>query len=45
PDNIRLGIAPLYTTFADIHEAVRRIRKVMVERLYEKYPVERPDVT
>lgn len=45
PDNIRLGIAPLYTTFADIHEAVRRIRKVIVERLYEKYPIERPDVT
>ncbi|MEK7323988.1 MAG: aminotransferase class V-fold PLP-dependent enzyme, partial [Chloroflexota bacterium] len=45
PDNIRLGIAPIYTSFADIHEAVMRLRRVIVERLYEKYPVERPEVT
>jgi kynureninase len=45
PDNIRLGIAPLYTSFAEIHEGIRRLRRVIVERLYEKYPAERPDVT
>jgi kynureninase len=45
PDNIRLGIAPIYTSFADIHEGVLRIRRVIVERLYEKYPSERLDVT
>jgi kynureninase len=45
PDNIRLGIAPIYTTFAEIHEAVTRLCRVMDERLYEKYPKERPDVT
>jgi kynureninase len=45
PDNIRLGIAPIYTSFVDIHEGVSRIRRVIVERLYEKYPRERPDVT
>jgi kynureninase len=45
PDNIRLGIAPIYTSFADLHEAVMRLRRVIVERLYEKYPVERPEVT
>lgn len=45
PDNIRLGIAPLYTTYAEIHEAIVRFRRVMVERLYEKYPVERPEIT
>jgi kynureninase len=45
PDNIRLGIAPLYTSFAEIHEGIMRLRRALVERLYEKYPAERPDVT
>jgi kynureninase len=45
PDNIRLGIAPLYTTFVEIHEAIRRLRQVIVDKVYEKYPLERPDVT
>lgn len=45
PDNIRLGLAPLYTTYAEIHEAVTRLRRVLVEKLYEKYPTERPEVT
>ena len=45
PDNLRLGIAPLYTSFTDIYEGMTRLRTVLVERLYEKYPVERPEVT
>ena len=45
PDNIRLGVAPLYTSFVDIYEGISRLQRVLVERLYEKYPVERPDVT
>jgi kynureninase len=45
PDNIRLGIAPIYTTFADVWEAVTRLRRVIVDRLFEKYPTERPQVT
>ena len=45
PDNIRLGIAPLYTTFSEIHSAVMRLRMIVVEKLYEKYPKEAPTVT
>jgi kynureninase len=45
PDNIRLGLAPIYTSFAEIHEAVMRLRRVIVNRLYEKYPIERSEVT
>ncbi|CUS04936.2 Kynureninase [Candidatus Promineifilum breve] len=37
PDNIRLGIAPLYTTFSELYEAVERLRRVVVERLYERH--------
>lgn len=45
PDNIRLGVAPLYTRFADLLEAVRRIRRVVVERLYERYAPQAGSVT
>jgi kynureninase len=45
PDNIRLGIAPIYTSFAEIHEAMMRFKRVIDEKLYEKYPTARPDVT
>ena len=37
PDNIRLGITPLYTTFTEIHEAVMRMKWVVEEKMYEKY--------
>ncbi|MGH7322277.1 MAG: kynureninase [Candidatus Rokuibacteriota bacterium] len=45
PDNIRLGVAPLYTSYAEIQEAVRRLGHVVRERLYDKYPTEPPPVT
>ncbi len=45
PDNIRLGIAPLYTSFAEIYEGMVRLRQVIEARSYEQYPLERPDVT
>ncbi len=37
PDNIRLGIAPIYTTFTEIHTAVARLAEIVDTRLYEKY--------
>lgn len=45
PDNIRCGIAPLYTTFIDIYRAMERFRRVMQDKLYEKYPQKRLVVT
>jgi kynureninase len=37
PDNIRLGIAPLYNTFVEIQMAVTRLQQVVAGRLYERY--------
>jgi kynureninase len=45
PDNIRLGIAPIYTTFVDIHRALERMRVIVEDRLYEHYPLEKLAVT
>ncbi len=45
PDNIRLGFAPLYISFADIWEGFDRIRKVVEEKRYEKYPKQKLTVT
>jgi kynureninase len=45
PDNIRLGIAPLYISFEDIHQGVERIRRVVEEKRYLHYPEGRLAVT
>ena len=45
PDNIRLGIAPLYTTFEELHEAVERLRRVVDDRIFARYSSHRPVVT
>jgi kynureninase len=45
PDNIRLGIAPLYTTFAEIHQALDRIRTIVADKIYEPYSNKRLTVT
>lgn len=45
PDNIRLGITPLYTTFTELYEATLRLRDVVVEGRYEKYSAEGVTVT
>jgi kynureninase len=45
PDNLHLGLIPLYTTFTDIWEAVDRIRRVVEEKRHLKYSSERQTVT
>jgi len=45
PDNIRLGLAPLYTTFAEVWEAADRIRRTVEQGRYRRYSAERQAVT
>jgi kynureninase len=45
PDNIRLGLSPLYTSFREVWEAVDRIRQVVAEGRYKRYPAGRLPVT
>ncbi len=45
PDNLRLGFAPLYISFAEIWEGFNRIHRVMEEKRYEKYPMQKLAVT
>ncbi len=34
PDNIRLGLSPLYNTFSELHEAVERLATIVEQELY-----------
>ena len=45
PDNIRLGIAPLYTSYADLYHAAERLRRAVDERIYARYSSQRAVVT
>jgi kynureninase len=45
PDNIRLGLAPLYTSYAEVWTAVERIRRVVTDGSYQHYATERLPVT
>jgi len=37
PDNIRLGLSPLYTTFTEIHTAIQRIKGVVESGAHTAY--------
>jgi kynureninase len=45
PDNIRIGVCPLSTTFAELHATVMALHKVVTERFYEEYQLETSGVT
>ena len=45
PNNIRLGISPLYTTYEDISRAILQMKEIITEKLYENYPNTRDQVT
>jgi len=45
PDNIRLGITPLYTSFEDIYHTVMRTRQVVIAQTYRHYTQQGAKVT
>ena len=45
PDNIRLGIAPLYTSYRDIYRALNRLKIILEEEIYLSYSKEQLAVT
>jgi kynureninase len=45
PDNLRLGLSPLTTSFAEVWEGVERIRRVVAEGRHLRYPAARSAVT
>jgi len=45
PNNIRFGITPLYTTYEEIFLAMEKLRMIMEEKIYERYPSTRGKVT
>jgi kynureninase len=45
PDNLRLGIAPVYNTFEEVYLAIQRIRDIVDNKEYEQFSNERSLVT
>ena len=45
PDHIRIGIAPLYNTFEELVVVVQELKRIVENRIYEKYSPVRETVT
>ena len=45
PDRLRLGVAPLYTTFADVYRSMERLRDLVAAARHEAFPKDRARVT
>jgi kynureninase len=45
PDRLRLGVAPLYTTFADVFDGLQRLRDLVRAGDHLAFPAERSRVT
>lgn len=40
PEDIRLGLAPLYTSYLEVLHASDHIRQVVFEKRFERYPAD-----
>jgi kynureninase len=38
PQRLRIGLAPLYTRYRDVHTGFSRLRDIVRDRTYERYP-------
>jgi kynureninase len=45
PDRLRIGPSPVYTRFVDVWDAMDRLRDLVANRSYERFPQERTRVT
>jgi len=45
PNNIRMAITPLYTSFEEIYKAMDKVKIIMELKLYERYAKERSAIT
>jgi kynureninase len=45
PDNIRLGIAPIYTSFHDIYRALYRLKEIVEKGIYQNFSKTKLKVT
>lgn len=45
PDNLRLGLSPLTTSFVDVHTAVERLAGVVEAGVHERFSADRSEVT
>ncbi|MEN8156835.1 MAG: kynureninase [Bacteroidota bacterium] len=45
PNNIRIGINPLYNSYEEIYRAVEQLHAIIEKRIYEHYPRTRDTVT
>ena len=45
PNNIRMGISPLYTSFEDIFRAMKQMKEILSGKLYLNYSTSRDQVT
>jgi kynureninase len=45
PNNIRLGIAPLYTSYEEIYRALKRMKTILEDGIYQNYSEQQLSVT
>ncbi len=45
PDSLRLGLAPLYVSYLEVHTGVQRMREIVESGIYRRFAGSRLTVT